>query len=1655
MVEPQRQWGTSEMGKDRDGDRENKVQEQTDVGRGIEKDFNGRTNGNGFIINEKTGSRRMAYAVNYSDFSPKSSVPGWHNNSSLGMGSTGKRRAVPLVLDESVSGAGAGAGGSEFMLEAGGTFGAGEKRGREGEGEGSADDGHTLSSRYSTDTIRQNQQQQYHQDQPQYQNQNQNQKRAQPLPPQVLPPYSTSRLSQSPHARQSQIPLPISRVPSQTPVSAGSATPQPRTSWFQSRRRKSSVSNALPPVLPPKPNSPSPSSQTKTTYKDPLSPMRTNMASSRYAGLGLGTGAALSSPSPPGQKLATERRVATEPSSTTAYGMGSGFAPAGESRQRISPMAARYLPQNQGISPSNSPSRPLPLPQSREPVKKPSSSLLRQNNAQHNGKEDCNSTSSSGSSFRLPPIPKSLSGTVFPLEDAINQNEADQRNSNVDSPLRGSNRMMTDNLSPLGKSLPTPNSALRTPSQSYSSDFDPAAFLSSPPTPGAIDPRLLDRQGLIGVGELTTPRWAQSHKYQNSVDTMVSSFARSPAQDKQVSQYERLGYERSPLSNKYGESRRTASMAVSSSTSTDLTQFNDDSSTPPIPSVPTRVRSSRVVSGPRMRVSSTSYRQGDEADTAQKTGPQTAVETPTHGHRPLERPQYTAASSGFLDLPSSIGDFSMVSSLDNAFDQIAASAGDNSASPAVIPAGPDGARNSPKAVRPTYSLKAASDLQARNETEVPRRKSTNYPPSSDIQSPIREHRLGTRRSIKDLSERPPPREHKTSISTVKSPQSQYSGYPNHSDLTPGQSIIRQFGSTRDFSHLPPSPSTASINQFMLRESSSMHNFSPVISQTDRSVLESPSSRKLKSSNTPPATQTHNYPQQQQARSVPSISSLRSARQRDLMDKATADTIRKLDGLGSKHSSSNLKHKASPGLKKHQEAGDTGRSHEFSGSDGDGAGRRDKRSSSSSTSADASTPRTPSNQSSGPGSTNPAIVGASGNSKYWNDGSSGNHRSSAGSDGADSFRSWDPEMSGLDTVPPVPPLPKNLANQSRCTFSTRSQTMADLPRAAEYVPVKEPSMAASQQTVSQLSNSNSSPALGFVAQFDQQPLTSALASPPLSDDSSTKPRRMSKKWSFSSAFNGFKGRAPQISDDELHSPRISHAEQLSSSPPTAFTETFPSSVNSMGSMSDMLKVPSMSTSTETGVSDAHVLSQGHFSRKPSTTGLPFFRRTSSTSVSSKTTGSQTVKYSKSSQGSDIVAGHAKQPSQSASSSRMTILGVGIPSLLKGSNSRRNLTVPEGQEPVERSPVSSQLEFSPSPEKRNSLSWSSRKRGKSINGSLISPPQSTKPLPPMHVRDLPQSGIDGASSLKKRPSRERLQSCGGMENMQPASSGLGLNRSSFLPAIVGSPSGPSSAESPHRTRSPSTATPTKIPRLVAKPTVRLPSPKKASLPPQTSVRQKPRTSTTRSSLPVARDRLPPAEASKHTEFGAERSSYTPRAIESPRTEDSPTTDSLQSHTAPRKVISMIPASRRALPEPPAGDGLANGRQLPPAPVADDEPKFARDSDGFLRPQKVPNRSGNGVTSSVSQPLLGVPRPATGRYAQGSSSSRATSPGNALVDEDEIQGDEEMATFLKTQRAKRASELARKCDIDAFLNFPEPGAPRVEMMPHGKSLSLFLDG
>lgn len=308
---------------------------------------------------------------------------------------------------------------------------------------------------------------------------------------------------------------------------------------------------------------------------------------------------------------------------------------------------------------------------------------------------------------------------------------------------------------------------------------------------------------------------------------------------------------------------------------------------------------------------------------------------------------------------------------------------------------------------------------------------------------------------------------------------------------------------------------------------------------------------------------------------------------------------------------------------------------------------------------------------------------------------------------------------------------------------KSSTMNDLSKmAAYYVPVKDDAaslLAVPSSFESRISNSASSPALGTEVSSDPG-MTDILKSPALSVTSSdsfappavqgtttttttSRPRMMSKKWSFSSALSftsAHKHKSDALSPG-LPSPGLSHGAQPDGtlSPPSVYASPLLSTSELDGLATPALNHKDSGTSESGSTTRAPVPATtiGHqdhavptsagsnASRRGTTSSLPFFRRSSSTSfqapsLSSRNLGPKVAPES--------AARHDKSGvSYTASQQRKTVLGIGIPAMLGGSkrNSITQETLPS--EDVEVPEVDAAR---PRHERKGSFGWGGRKRGK---------------------------------------------------------------------------------------------------------------------------------------------------------------------------------------------------------------------------------------------------------------------------------------------------------------------------------------------------------
>ena len=879
--------------------------------------------------------------------------------------------------------------------------------------------------------------------------------------------------------------------------------------------------------------------------------------------------------------------------------------------------------------------------------------------------------------------------------------------------------------------------------------------MQSPSTPGPTDPSTLNRDDLVGVGELSTPRW-------KSPMTMYQSPTGVYGQDVRSAVPETVSRKSAAQKQLGIPSRRTKSIANSESYGSLMLGGNTEP-VPDLPSIVTmpptatmggtlgrhgsgrvqgpRLRipsgpAGRVVSGTRSAVTSTYEPRADGTDEARRANlpPQVGLGVKLGGDHALD--------TMFLqdDPPES----------DRRQDH-----GTNMAPERVVTPPPRSAMlqvdldDSPSSLRGTrrYSNRVAADLQALKIKEAnqfaaqavvqesdEKNASTKMPmldsqpnsaPGSNYSSPrkanyptdqagrprllseasLDKNGFPLRPSKSDLRKTPPSgykRETRLSTSQAKSPNE----YPHP------QTILKQLGSHRDFSHLPPSPSSASINKFMMRESASVASFSPVSTPADKDTgYPAYPFPDVVHDDRP------NAASDQQARS--------SRRRRDvqgegdrILDKETVDALRKLDGLG-KASSNSLKSRARQDSAVH---GHGDRETPLS-RDGTASGNKVG-------GADAprgrlipsvpSSPETAKTKSRGTsiGSNGPPSVTAIGSSldqqvETSRIGNRSSYGSSTGTD--DAGLAMDGRTA---SVPPVPPMPTDYPGKP--TGMVKSPTLDRLPRPNEYARVKDYPGQTMLGSEKGMTHSASSPVLSSDASYhsadSRSPAMSSFSAfEPVGPDGS-RPPRVSKKWSFSSALNlGSHGQKSKMAP---------------SSATTSITDTSPV-VDDFGAVSAgdsaghhglrmsnferresvdqnsprLTKKPLPPTDSDGGLTvpvDLRLSGQG---KRSTSSGIPFFRRSSSSSSNAMNTATST-KNGSNQLGRDVhITGTTNTNSQT---NRKTILGVGM-SLLKGSSSRRNLQRQPSQEQLQASAGLFAATDRPKHERKGSLGWS-RKRSK---------------------------------------------------------------------------------------------------------------------------------------------------------------------------------------------------------------------------------------------------------------------------------------------------------------------------------------------------------
>ena len=1062
----------------------------------------------------------------------------------------------------------------------------------------------------------------------------------------------------------------------------------------------------------------------------------------------------------------------------------------------------------------------------------------------------------------------------------------------------------------------------------------------SPASPYFVDPSNIDRRGLIGVGELATPRWNSSGLGHSRTPSLphnaISPPMPAPVDRMQVGSAPRdWGQREAGLGLGVGQMGRVAE--ESPAKDVQRARHQSMSISPPRPA-------------PTSRVS--------------QTQPNTAQDD-------LE----------FANLMGSFDDFEFDASMSAALALSLAIPDEKSpsgplASAVTSPVTSPTTANAPKPPGPvqTASFTSQPDTgspgsarsriyarRAEREKERDRVSQSYYTTtlSSNLSPP---HSADSSTFRRDSRKTPP----------VKEKENRYHQSPSHD-------ILKHFA-PKDFSHLPPSPSSASINQF-LRGSVSNNNFGAVGTGNTPPGL-SPSASYF--------TQPTRDNRGSYMPAADSQKTLNAGSWSREVDADTAEALRKLDGLGSTPGKTKGKQKLSTGASSITSRSGTPpkktgsdrklntKASNGSVKDGEnqsplnnwldlgedvpvipaGIARRpaENRESSSSNSHTG----TPNSRDSLPtSSTTPASTPGKVPGRRGSDGSLGSQDNVAGAEKA---------------VPPVPPLPKG--------YMSMRQGLT----AASYVPMQD------------------------------------APAGPSADSPGERPKPMSKKWSFSSALNLKLGKespssahSPSIADisDDARSPDGPWSEIQKSELPSPFDRR-PSTQSTQG----LAETRSNLSVTPVGPAQQVPLSKTTSATKRlGNSSIPFFRRTSSSSSNQK--GPAPPEPPKS----------AGMQSASTSSipqtptTRKSVLGMHLPSMLRGSSSKRGLSQ-QLATPVETE----------EPRQTSSTGWTGRQRGKTLSMTADQAQAIMRPPP--------------INTVKHKDSVE--------SNLSNQDSAGTVRQKSTLPPIQGSPAiktAPSSGSLRTDARQHPSATPTKIPRIVSRPVEPSGSMPPPAMTASSSSRGPAKWSSQSMANAASMNELARASIS---EFGAvssrQQSSGSHRAhlLQPMSTRDTRVKVQRPSDPPARRADGgILPPSRRTLPNPPAAAAATisssakrSSREFRPAgsrreSKENSESEIGSRNTSPIKPSKsMHSKLSIPATSSV--PSRISPSSSVGAPGMGfrKSSLVAESPSSSPAEDEEALADAEMQAYVKRRRAR--AQTSKKDDMADVIEFPSDIEP-----------------
>ncbi|KAH9951979.1 hypothetical protein B0H21DRAFT_684108 [Amylocystis lapponica] len=1284
--------------------------------------------------------------------------------------------------------------------------------------------------------------------------------------------------------------------------------------------------------------------------------------------------------------------------------------------------------------------------------------------------------------------------------------------------------------------------------------------LPDPVTPGR-DPSAIDRRGLVGVGELATPRWVRGERRGSvEVDEPVDEVDEEDAGDAVI-----LGEE-------------------------------DEGDLPDSPWTIEAIDGEQDGGDEFLEVKPVARQLRSRRSVADESGGEEIL-YPRHPHTAdSERQPFTAELQQTAKAAS--GDYSPTE------DTISEVAGPEESRSGAAP---------PSAFLPPVhrAKKRSSDEFEMDNSGMPVSKHasvmvTNTPKEKDKAS-VRRHRSLGVGSVSSISTKEKTKERRRDTLSVSVKHSRQTS-ASSSSSSHGEVLHNRRVHPSDFSHLPPSPSSSSIQQFLKHSSSATG-----------SPLHTP-----------------REPSAPLAANVVAHSLLRGTQEgwSDLDDQTTAEALRKLDGLSArsararssigghswvgspsrsgtpstgtsqwegvegrgsiKRSSTHSSHYAKD---KAKEQGPANRQVGLGLGLGDGATDEDvggaavgsgeevqtssplpekplkksgsitarssftpKRSSASSGTY-TSTPTTSSRDSATLSVTTNAtsVSAASGRQSI-----SKARRNSAGSDisvhsnDANSIRDRAAALAvPTDTqeenhVPPVPPLPKDLSG-FKVPQTPNSATHPLLDNVGGTDRVRRETLDVSYQTSLEVPSFPNTPSKHSSLQAQKAATPTNLQKTP------------SKKWSFSNALgkklsnststSSMKDTAGQKSPGFPISPRsltfgqqlrksVSREHPLSPSSKTSAEDWSPihsdamASATSLASMSSAnsareplsppislqpsiatVRTPDRGPSSRSGtassastnvppvpthgpLSPSSSIRRGPSSKRLTPSSIPFFRRSSSQSMqyppsqamasTSPTSSSGTTHLRAPTSLSPTKDASLSSPSATSSShKKSSVLSLGLPSLLKGSSSRRSLhsdreksdsksgkDCQSGKESEKERPKKDEKDRS---ESRISVLMG-RRRGKTLSSAHPKKPEPAAQMPPMQMSALPPATAQRVASLKSPSSSSssnpsnaattRLSSRATSQtvsSMQKQSDTSLRSRNQPLPTIAGSPSVGSLHTTIIHPKEPppsssfiaaslSKETPTKIPRISSRSSAANSPTLKGN---NGASRRVSMIASTSSGNTPSRGSSPTAGNEVMNEFGV--------------LENGQHTSSKAATASQRHSVRASPSGTSRVPrQAAASSSTANGTT-----------RKNRDSMSFGGLRKSSTSSVASISSVAQQnetqaqhrfsalspskglkllsPKMSLPAARTSNSSSTQSISQAMSspsasrqslstpsPAPSVIDEEELLGDEEMLQYIKRQQAKKLTGGATQEELDALLRFPEPIPPAAPI-----SASILLKG